>query len=259
MAHRHSQVTKLAQEAVSDQTEATEAVNQIPQNCATFKVELLLDEDHNVRTTRVTYDQDKTKEDHWDGWIEPKLLNFFVRSAGLHRPLPGPGSSPEPMSPHASPVSSEAVTPPVLATEGVTPEALSHSKVKGGLSGRLAVSGITTMPVSSDVPRSMAPANEAFRVRLLLDLSEVRTSPSRALHCAVTIWARNLETGARQIVGEGRSKFMPIDQVPCTLECKIPSEGAYRLEALVTVMPASTIHSRSTVMAWLESGLLVIY
>jgi hypothetical protein len=260
MAHRHSQVSKLAQNAASVQAQTTESASQIPQHYATFKVELLLDEDNNVQTTNVIYDQDKTKQDHWDGWVEPKIMNFFVRSAGLHRPLPGLSAPPESISSLESAELSEAATPPARSPAIPVEEQHPHSKPKDALNGVLIVGDLTTTQLKSDMPQYLLPANEAFLVRLLLGLSEVRTSPSRQLHCEVSIWARDLGTGARQVVGQEQTRFVPADHVPCRVECRIPSPGTYRLEAVITLALApGALSPRSNLMAWLESGLLVIY
>jgi hypothetical protein len=229
------------------------------QHYATFKVELLLDQDNNVRRTRVTHVQNDS-EDGWAGWAEPRLVEFFVRNAGLHIPLPEPISSLEAVPPLESLPLSEATLPLARSPKARAAERLPHAKLKSELSGVLRVSRLATVQLRTDAPPYVAHVNEAFHVRLLLDFSEVKTTPSISLDCVITIWAKRLGTGARQIVGEGRSTFMPLAEVPCTVESVIPLQGTYRLEALVTLTPASTIPSpHSTLRAWLEGGLLQVY
>jgi len=57
------------------------------QHYATFTVELLLDEDSNVRRTRVRYIQEGA-QDVWAGWEDGRLVRFFVEQAALRSQTP---------------------------------------------------------------------------------------------------------------------------------------------------------------------------
>ncbi len=250
MAHRRSQAGQAREPA--QRTAANAQTNPVlveppGPRTTTFAVELLLDEDNNVQRTRVVHVEDQTEET-WNGWVEPRLVNFFVRYAGLHRPLP------EPLSP-ADTETLPGESPEMLRGEHVIP-----TKHKSALTGVLRVSELATTPLHSNAPQPLAGANQPFHTRVLLDLTEVHTSPARTLQCTATVWARNLGTGARQVVGQGRSTFKHSDHVPCAVDCTIRSPGTYRLEAVVTLAPASSAAvAGATLMAWLESGLLVVY
>jgi len=228
------------------------------QHYATFKVELLLDKDNSVRRTRVTHVQNKSEET-WAGWLEPRFVEFVARNAGLHIPLPEPPASPDSESPIDSNPLPETVEPPTRSPKGSAVKRLPDIKIKSELSGELQVSRLEIMQSDPHAPPFSAHANQAFRLCLLLDLSGAKTLPSTSLDCKVTIWAKKLETGLRQIVGEGRSNFIRADQVSCTVEAMIPLPGTYRLEAMVSIMPASTIPSpHSNLRAWLEGGWLQV-
>jgi Helix-hairpin-helix domain len=237
----------------------SETVREIRQHYATFTIELLLGEDNSVRRTRVTYVQTKLEES-WAGWAELRLVNFITKSAGLCVPLPEPATSPDFISRHESVPLPEAILPPVRAPEAPPSERLANSKLKNVLSSVLQVSELTSTPLDSNMPHHIVHTDEAFNVRILLDLTKVKTSPSIPLNCTVTIWAKKLGTGERQIIGEQQSTFMPIDKIPCVVESRIPAQGTYRLEAMAALTPASTTPSpRSTIRAWQEGGLLHVY
>lgn len=58
------------------------------QHYAIFKVELLLDEDNNVRRTRVWHIQKDGQEDAWAGWEGERLVSFVAQCAGMRQPQP---------------------------------------------------------------------------------------------------------------------------------------------------------------------------
>jgi len=65
------------------------------QHYATFTVELLLDEDNNVRRTRVVHIQSED-EVPWPGWAERQMVEFIVQHAALRLPSPKPVPQPKP-------------------------------------------------------------------------------------------------------------------------------------------------------------------
>ena len=254
------QARRLAdRRAAHQEPEIREGRSEIHEHRVAFTVELLLDEDNNVLQTHIRHHQEDVEET-WNGWVEPRFVNFFVRYAGLHRPLPEIHSPIESIHALEAPRFSETSSSPVGPPETRIVERFPHSKLKRVLSGVVIVKGLSTVRLDSDVPQPVVRANETFKVQLHLDLSRVKTSPSRPLDCNVTIWARELGTGARQIAGEWQSKLMPIGQIPCIVESKISLPGPYRLEGVATLtLSASTPAPDSTLWAWFESGLLQVY
>jgi hypothetical protein len=222
-----SQARYLARKRPSPHQRTSVSASESHQHYATFTVELLLDEDNSVRRTRVTYIQDEEEEAAWAGWTDVRLVGFFVRCAKLHVPVPEPSLLPKAVSPPATSPSAPTAMRPLCV------------KLNNGLSGVLRVSELVAVPLGSDVPQYNFSANEAFDVRLVLDLTEVKKSPSVSFEYTVTIWAKKLGIGARQIVGEARGTVTLADQVPCTVKAIINSQGAYRLEAIVTLAQQS--------------------
>jgi hypothetical protein len=216
------QARELALKRSSAQRRASRTTGETRQRYATFTVELLLDADNSVRRTRVTQVQTEA-EAAWPGWQDARLMDFFVQQAGLSVSQPEVAPLLEPASPH------QPVTYAQSTTRPPSPE------TETGLSGMLRVCDLTTLAVGSSVCQSIMHVGETFNVRMVLDLTEVKRSTKVPLSYAVAIWAKKFGMKSRQLVGEGRGTFMPADQVPCTVEAVIDSQGIYRLEALITL------------------------
>lgn len=223
------------------------------QHYATFMIELLLDAENSVRRTHVTNIQTK-KEESWAGWAEPQLLRFISKHAGFrkhlstHIPLHKTTSDSEVASSLAQPLK----VPPTNRLACARPNSI--------LSGTLQILELLTTPLGSNMPRQIVHTDEVFLIHILLGLTKVIISPSILINCSVTIWAKQLGTGTRQIVGEQEITCMPAEKIPCVIEFKIPSQGTYRLEAMAALTPVSTSPSiRSTLRAWHEGGILQVY
>jgi Helix-hairpin-helix domain len=213
----------------------------ISQHYENFTIEFLLDEKKIIHRTRVVHVQ-SGDEDTWAGWEQTRLEKFFVQSAGLNIPLLGTFASP-------------------LRTPKTSPrEDLPNSKPNDFFGGVLRASKLETMPLDSNMPQQIAHANETFNVSILLDLTGVKTSPSITLNCTITVWAKKFGKGEHQIIGEQHRTFLPVEKIPCVVKSTIPSQGIYRLEALVTLTPEAIAPSpHSTIRAWLESDPLQVY
>jgi Helix-hairpin-helix domain len=138
----------------------------------TFKVQLRVDGNNNVRGTHVTYVQDGSEE-KWAGWNESKLVDFFVRHAALHLPA-------------AEPVEADAVAaePPNSAAP--------IAKIGGMLRLNELVSIDSNAGDRSWLPQHGQP----FVMRLALDLGKVIAPCNTALGYRTTIYARRLSTGS---------------------------------------------------------------
>lgn len=236
------QARKLASKAASVGHTASQTISDTRQQYATFTVELLLNEDNNVRRTRVRQVQTEVEET-WAGWQDTRLMDFFIRRAGLRVTRPEPALLLEPVS------------PPPPAHHAQTTVWPSDQEIETGLSGVLRVCSLAILPLGSEVPRNSVHAGEGFNVRLVLDLKGVLTAKNTPLSYAVTIWAKNLREMSRQIAGEGRGTFMRADTVQCSAKVEISSPGIYRLEALVTLaeqgkesLPQHTLMAMQTSM-----------
>lgn len=253
------QARKLSQKTIPLQAQAGEVTSEFRRHYATFTVELLLGEDNDVRRTRVSYVQNKLEET-WAGWDEPRLVNFIVQCARLNIPSSKLTSPREPISLHESALSIETESSPARTPRTLLRERGPSSKQKDTLGDVLQVNELVMLPLGSNRPQHIARANEAFNVRVLLDLTEINATPSIPLNCTVTIWAKKLGEGECQIIGEQQSTFLPAEKIPCVAESTISSQGVYRLEALVTLTPEASPKSPSTPLrAWLQSGPIQVY
>jgi hypothetical protein len=253
------QAQKLASKTESVASSKSEAPRESRQHYATFMIELLLDVDNSVRRTRITNVQTKSEES-WAGWAESRILRFIAKCANVEISLPELAFAPNFPVSHEPAQLPNLITSLVQTTEVLPQKYLADSKSKKFLCGVLQVSNVTVSTLDSNSPQYVVHANETLNVHVLLDLTNVETSPSIPLNCAVTIWAKQLGTGARQIIGEQQITFMPAAKIPCTVESKITSQGTFRLEAMATLISLSTSTSpRSTIRAWSEGGLLQVY
>ena len=234
------QAQKLAVKEETGVPPRSEIDREPRQHYATFTIELLLDKENFVRRTRVTYVQNNSEES-WAGWSELKLVSFVNKCAGLYIPQP------------------DNILLSTRSSDTSLKEILPDPEIRCQLSGTLRIFELIVTSKDSDIPQLLVHTDEAFSVHILLDITEVKTPPSTPINCAVTIWAKKLGTGVRQMIGERQSTFTPVDKVPCVVKCMIPSQGTYRLEAMATISPTSTSSPlHRTIRAWQEGGLLQV-
>lgn len=251
------QAQKLASRTETVAPVKSSAARESHQHYAMFMIELLIGADNRVRRTRITNIQTKLKAS-WAGWADRQLLSFITKCADLSAPIPESGIDPSFLSDNESNLLPETFTPPVQTSRVIPSKQPVISKPKSVISGALQVSELVTTPLDSITHRHVVHAGEMFNVRILLDLTNLDISTP--LECIVTIWAKQLGTGVRQIVGEQQTTFMPAEKIPCIIESKIPSQGTYRLEAMAALTPVSTfLSTRSTLRAWREGGILQVY
>lgn len=251
------QAQRLASKTESIPPSKRETTREPRQHYATFTVELLLSTDNNVRRTRVTNIQTNSKES-WAGWSEPRLSNFIANCANLERPKTS--FAPEFPTSHGITQSPEPPAPSSQTTDLFYKVHLTDSKPKNVLCGILKVGNLAVIILGTNTPQHSVHANEAFSVRITLDLTDVEVAPSTPLNCTITIWAKKLGAGVRQIVGEQDITFIPAEKIPCVIESRIPEQGTYRLEAMSVLTPTSTSPAtHSTLRAWHEGGMLQVY
>jgi hypothetical protein len=206
------------------------------QRYATFIIELLLDEDNNVRRTRMVHVQEG-QEDTWAGWTETRLLDFVTGHAALRLP-----ATPAPASPVA-----EAAT-----VAEPTPAAAPVAQ----LGGRLHLAAMEVVIPDSPNPRRLLRAGQPFNIHLTLDLAELVAPPGPTLNYTATVYAKSLAGGARQMITQAQGVAIPGGKQLMTMAGTPLPPGDYRLEAVVTVaLPADGAH----LMAYIEDELLEIY
>jgi hypothetical protein len=230
------QARRLASTATLDepQAEASKRVSAAGQ--VTFKVQLRVDGNNNVRSTHVTYVQDGSEE-KWAGWDEAKLVDFFARSAALQLAIV------EPAEPDTA-----AAEPLALATPTAEIGGLPRLDELAAISGD-----------SGDRSRLLH-HGQPLEMRLALDLGNVSTPGDTALGYTATFYAKRLGTGERELIGQVRGAAIPGGEVILNAKGADLPEGVYRLEAAVSlVSPTAAAESCPDISAFLEGSLLYVY
>jgi len=229
------QARKLASRQKPAKRRIKRAVLRGRQHYGTFTVELLLNEDNEVRRTRVTHIQSGA-EDTWARWDDARLASFIVERAALRLPLTEP-------PPRATAIA-EHVPPSPAAARVI---------------GALRLRELEMVPVGADSPNYVLRHGQPFVVRLTLDLTEVVAPSDVPLAYEATVCAKKLG-GPRQLVGKACDSITPAETVIVNVEGTALPQGIYRLEAVATLTPLLAESSpRAGLMAMLEGGLLQVY
>lgn len=162
---------------------------------ATFKVELLLDDEQHVRRTQVIHIQ-SGNEATWAGWDERGLVEFVSQRADLRSPAPG-----------AAPVDP---------------------------GGGVRLSDLAPLIAPNGRPRHLVAAAQPFGVTLTIDLTEIAGGET-PLDYAATVYAKRLGDGARQLVGETIGCLAGPERATVQMQSNGLPPGAYRLEATVAL------------------------
>jgi hypothetical protein len=241
------QARKLAAEKTPSEANIEPAPLEGRLHYAVFTVELLLDEENNVRRTRVMHVQNQS-EVTWAGWEEPKLVNFFIESAQLK--IPQPRKSVKPDMPHdeaAEPVPAETREPKP------TPQI-------PAIRGKLHLDEMALMATGTGLSQRLIQSDQPFDVKLLLNLANVTISHDVPLNYAATIYAKRIGSGSNQVVGRAEGMFLPEDFISLAVEGIRLPHGTYRIEAFVKLTPTREMAAPSSgLMAMAEGGLLQIY
>jgi hypothetical protein len=202
------------------------------QHYATFMVELLLDEENEVRRTRVAHVQGGA-EDSWRGWRAEQLLAFFTQSAQLQGPV-------------AKPTLSAQEDPSDIADAGRRAQA--H------------IRGLELVQAGEVGARSFLHDDQSFEVQLTLDFGEAAILVKQPLIYSAAIYAKNLRDRSRHTIGQVRDALSHSDSTIVRLEGTRLPLGTYRLEAVVsTRQPDSQAGAADDLTAFWEGGLVQVY
>ncbi len=200
------QARKLTTESAPAERPHRATASNDRQPYAEFAIELLLDEDSHVHHTRIVHTADR-HEDAWAGWKAARLLKFIAQYATLP---------------------SQPVTPAPLPTS------------TANLSGEPRLRKLEIIPAGATGPRNVLHHGQPFDVHLDLDLTEVTAPSGVLLGYTATIYARSLQDGSRQLVGEARGNFTLTGTLAIKMSGTTLPPGLYRLAAVLTlsVLPA---------------------
>jgi hypothetical protein len=164
------------------------------QHYATFTVEYLLDEENQVRRTRVVHIQ-SGQEKAWAGWQENRLANFLTRLT-----LPAKSDPATQMNP---------------------------------ASGKARLTKLEVIPTTGAAARHLLHGGQPFEVRLTVDLSQVAIPENQSLAFAATVYARDMTDTSQQVVGKRRGAVAPANETIIPVSNLTLPAGVYRLEAAV--------------------------
>lgn len=217
-----------------------EKAPQNSQRYATFKLELLIDETGGLRRTHIAHVQ-STENASWAGWEQARLIDFIVSHAGLNTQCA------EEIRAAFIARSVPLVRAPANTVATLTDEQRTSTR---------RLREFVTIPKGSIIPRMIIARDETFSIRLSLDLSDLVTPAQKWLNYEATVRAKNLDGGAREIVGQSRGTILSADTITINIESKPMLAGTYRLEAIVALAPPST-ELPSPLM--LSGGVLQVY
>ncbi len=210
---------------------------------ADFAVKLQLNADNTVNQTHVMHMQ-SGGEEIWDGWIDEHLITFIAQRANLS--LSGAEEKAAAIVETATPVVSKE-TP-----EEATPDGAA------GLIGQARIQELVTVPAHGSQPSRALSSGQPFDVRLLLDLSEVRSPEDTPLNYIATIYAKRLDAQGIQKVGEAQGTAQSTQKVTLKFDGAELPHGVYRLQATVTLTQQAKPNEPLASPQYLDGGLLQV-
>jgi hypothetical protein len=202
------------------------------QHYATFMVELLLDEENDVRRTRVAHVQGGA-EDSWAGWRATQLLAFFTQSAQIQAP----------QAEAAPPAQEDA--PDVADDRGAA---------------QVQICGLELASVGASGAQSFLLGDQPFEAQLALAFSDVSTTAGEPLVYSATVYAKNLRDRSRHTVSHVRDALPRAESTTVRLAGSRLPRGIYHLEAVVSVkQPADETGAAADLTAFWEGGLVQVY
>jgi len=225
------------------------------QQRADFAVKLQFNADNTVSQTHVMHMQ-SGGEEVWDGWIEERLINFFVHRANLSVAMP---EAQDAAVVEAAPPTRSATGPEEEATKAMRKvETKVEPRAAAELKGQARLQDLVTIPAHGSQPSRALRSGQRFDIRLLLDFSEIKAPQDAPLNYKATIYARGLGAQRNQTVGEMRGTARPAEKVTLKFEGAELPQGVYRLEATVTLtLPAKTNGSMAS-PHYLDGGLFQV-
>jgi hypothetical protein len=218
---------------------------------AVYVVELSMDKSQRVNRTRVVHVQSQ-EESIWSEWDQDALVDFLIESSNLS--LSGAREQEE----HRSEIGSFSPGGERIVSSLPT----GSGKLKDThLTGDLRLADMQIMMAKDYGIIRPAPLQaQPINLRLTLDLSQVKAAPSELLFYSATVYCKSLGVGSYQKVGKEEGSFMLEDQVSIDIETTGLPAGAYRLEAVVNLTPATqTANLKDTLVAMYEGSPFQVY
>jgi hypothetical protein len=281
-----------ARKLVPDKTKAKSRqkksrVSTSRQHYENFTFEFLLDEKNKVRRLRVVHVQ-SGDVDTWARWDAERLLDFMARHTGSHLPCATaavsspikstltsrPSVSGEPFSQTLAKTRSiHTVAPPSLTSRS-NPQILASSEraagaivhqigtlpqVITGSARKIRLLEWKLLPVDTGQSVDNLSPDQAFDVRLTLDINNAALADGSYLEFKGILYAKKLSEGQRHLLSDTHG-VVPYAQIMNLTLCNSRlSAGYYRLEALLSLNLVGTkAKSHTGLLAFLEIGLLQV-
>ena len=101
-----------------------------------------------------------------------------------------------------------------------------------GHTDTLHIRELNIIPTGAWRPSGVVPTDSPFHVQLTLDPSNIITEQAAALNYKVSIYAKRLEGGLRQIIGEAKGKIKTANPFKTKVAATALPPGTYRFEAI---------------------------
>lgn len=224
------QAAELAEQASAVEPERSDTPSEDRQHYEVFTVEFLLEDDNEVRRTRVVHVL-SSQEASWPGWATNELLNFMTQHAA-------PLIRPETGVPAGTPVVHEPERPPA-ATLARAP--------------RPRVRKLQALPLGATQPQWLLPANQPFTIRVTLDLPELEAAGEQPAEYLVSVAAKPVDGSPRHVIGEARGRLTG-RAADLRVQGTGLRPGLYRLEG--AVQPGAASRDLPRFMPPMEDGVI---
>jgi hypothetical protein len=253
--------------------EAAIAVSR--QHYENFTFEFLLDEKNKIHRLRMVHVQ-SGDVDTWAEWNTERLMAFLAWHTGACLPcakpvmpttpktehLPAPATSPSPPSRVIEEITSLPQIPVPIghpSPEAAHPQ-LSPPPASTKTSSQIHLLEWKTLLAGTNQPVRDLFHDQAFDVRLMLDLSNTSLPGEPQLDFTTKLYAKKMGGGPHQLVSETQITVPYSKTVNLTIRGIALSQGLYRLEALLTLIPTeASLIATHRMEAVFPGGLLQIY
>lgn len=244
------------------------------QHYENFTVEFLLDEKNKIHRMRAVHVQ-SGDVNTWATWNTGRLIDFLAWHSGTHLSYV---KTAHPSITKTKPVFNQVEKPgqPVEVGEKASPPALKIIPIKD-LETDTPYYKLLRTPASTTVTRQIhllkwdtllastnqslhsIPHDQPFDVRLVLDLANMHLNDILQLHSTVTLSAKKLGNGHQHALQKSETIVAYADTITLTVPSMVLSEGLYRLNACLTIIPMGTSAGKDIMKAFFPGGLFQIY
>lgn len=227
-----------------------------------YLVELFLDENNYVSRTRI-YHVQSDQEAAWDNWDQDKLLAFFKRRPELRlttliQPVKF-AQQPETEEVHTEGIKAEPIVVTASSSATIVANGTKADTAKS-LIGKPHLRKLEIIPAQSRFPSRSFDHNQAFNVRLYLDLAEMRSCGQESFDYTVAVMAKSLDGERRQEFRKDQGTITVSNNSTLNLKWPTLPPGIYRISAALTLSPKDTnVALQDELIASLEGGLFEVH